>query len=63
MPTWAGNWPKPRPGSVLPRTRRWTQIQSVAAEVAQAAVQRLAGLELARADVDAAVDQVLREAA
>lgn len=39
------------------------QIQSVAAEVAQAAVQRLAGLELARADVDAAVDQVLREAA
>ena len=39
------------------------QIQTVAAEVAQAAVQRLAGLEVARADVEAAVDQVLREAA
>lgn len=39
------------------------QIQTVAAEVAQAAVLRLAGLDLPEADVKAAVDDVLREAA
>ena len=39
------------------------QIQNVATEVAQAAVRRLAGLDLAEAEVKAAVDQVLKEAA
>lgn len=39
------------------------QIQNVATEVAQAAVRRLAGLDLAEADVKAAVDRVLKEAA
>ena len=39
------------------------QIQNVAAEVAQAAVRRLAGLDVTEADVRTAVDSVLREAA
>jgi len=39
------------------------EIQSVAAEVAQSAVRRLGGLEVAESDVKAALDQVLREAA
>jgi F-type H+-transporting ATPase subunit b len=39
------------------------QVQNVAAEVAQAAVERLAGLKLAEDEVRAALDRVLREAA
>jgi F-type H+-transporting ATPase subunit b len=39
------------------------QIQGVVVEVAQAAVQRLAGLKVAQKDVKAAVDRVMGEAA
>jgi F-type H+-transporting ATPase subunit b len=39
------------------------QIQGVAVEVAQTAVERLAGLKLPEAEVKAALDQVMREAA
>lgn len=39
------------------------EVRGVAAEVAQAAVQRLAGLKVPERDVRAALDQVLREAA
>jgi F-type H+-transporting ATPase subunit b len=39
------------------------QVQDVAVEVAQSAVERLAGLRLAEAEVKAALDRVLREAA
>lgn len=39
------------------------QVQNVAVEVAQAAVERLAGLRLTEAEVEAALDRVQREAA
>jgi F-type H+-transporting ATPase subunit b len=39
------------------------QIQNVAAEVAQSAVERLAGIKLSEAEAKAALDRVLREAA
>lgn len=40
-----------------------TEVQGVAVEVAQSAVQRLAGLKVAQRDVKAALDKVLGEAA
>ncbi|MEK0082186.1 ATPase [Benzoatithermus flavus] len=39
------------------------EVQNVAVEVAQAAVERLAGIKLAEAEVKAALDRVQREAA
>jgi F-type H+-transporting ATPase subunit b len=39
------------------------EVRNVAAEVAEAAVERLAGLKVTRAEVDAAIERTLREAA
>ncbi|MFO1069181.1 MAG: ATPase [Geminicoccaceae bacterium] len=39
------------------------EVRNVAAEVAEAAVERLAGLKVSRAEVDAAIERTLREAA